>query len=495
MKDDCEDTDDDSKASSEDQNDTKISLENDWDRPKLPIYKIDNTILPPLPLITFKGLGFRSNGVMTINGDEIKAIANNLSPNKRSGDCLQDLLHIRKLIMWFTARSHKEAVIRQHRSRYKAGLSQTDDILLREIPVYKNASFDGEKGPPSGIIQTPQLSESDLILNADAFVIEVRKSNLTFDSNFESGNLFKAVRVTGRENINVEDKLHHSEFEPGKVDQEYDLTLRNDLNTDGNIQWYYFSASTAINEKIFDDPPKKVVYPLKVRFNIVNMQKKDALYNYGMKPATFSSSNTRDDWRHRGEDICYFKQCQSSTEDIDNNDESRKKKRQNYVLTFTYTFLGPVTTYFAHMFPYTFSDLKRYLSSLEENDRILKIMTRKELCLTLAGNVCEVVTITSKCTEVGTKDLKPAIIISSRIHPGETNASYMIHGVIDFLVSEHPEAIVLRDTFVFQIVPMLNPDGVVHGNYRCSLIGTDLNRRYIYIYEYMYIFIYIYIYI
>lgn len=24
---------------------------------------------------------------------------------------------------------------------------------------------------------------------------------------------------------------------------------------------------------------------------------------------------------------------------------------------------------------------------------------------------------------------------------------------------------------------MLNPDGVIHGNYRTSLIGVDLNRR------------------
>ena len=24
---------------------------------------------------------------------------------------------------------------------------------------------------------------------------------------------------------------------------------------------------------------------------------------------------------------------------------------------------------------------------------------------------------------------------------------------------------------------MLNPDGVIHGNYRCSLSGKDLNRR------------------
>lgn len=36
----------------------------------------------------------------------------------------------------------------------------------------------------------------------------------------------------------------------------------------------------------------------------------------------------------------------------------------------------------------------------------------------------------------------------------------------------------LRDTFVFKIVPMLNPDGVIVGNYRCSLTGRDLNRNY-----------------
>lgn len=39
-------------------------------------------------------------------------------------------------------------------------------------------------------------------------------------------------------------------------------------------------------------------------------------------------------------------------------------------------------------------------------------------------------------------------------------------GVIDFLVSQHPIAQVLRDHVVFKIVPMLNPDGVYLGNYR-----------------------------
>jgi murein tripeptide amidase MpaA len=24
---------------------------------------------------------------------------------------------------------------------------------------------------------------------------------------------------------------------------------------------------------------------------------------------------------------------------------------------------------------------------------------------------------------------------------------------------------------------MINPDGVIHGNYRCSIVGNDLNRK------------------
>lgn len=53
----------------------------------------------------------------------------------------------------------------------------------------------------------------------------------------------------------------------------------------------------------------------------------------------------------------------------------------------------------------------------------------------------------------------------------------MMKGVIDYLVSNTPEARALRDHFVFKIIPILNPDGVINGNYRCSLCGQDLNRR------------------
>lgn len=66
---------------------------------------------------------------------------------------------------------------------------------------------------------------------------------------------------------------------------------------------------------------------------------------------------------------------------------------------------------------------------------------------------------------------------ASRVHPGETNASWMMKGVLDFLQSDSRQARALRDKFVFKIVPMLNPDGVIVGNYRCSLAGGDLNRQ------------------
>ena len=36
----------------------------------------------------------------------------------------------------------------------------------------------------------------------------------------------------------------------------------------------------------------------------------------------------------------------------------------------------------------------------------------------------------------------------------------------------------MRKMFVFYIIPMLNPDGVIVGNYRTSFSGKDLNRQF-----------------
>jgi hypothetical protein len=75
--------------------------------------------------------------------------------------------------------------------------------------------------------------------------------------------------------------------------------------------------------------------------------------------------------------------------------------------------------------------------------------------------------------------IRRAIILTSRVHPGESNASFMMEGTLEYLVSEEEGARYLRDNFVFKIIPMLNPDGVINGNTRCNLAGVDLNRQWI----------------
>uniref|UniRef100_A0A8C0KPB0 Peptidase M14 domain-containing protein n=1 Tax=Canis lupus dingo TaxID=286419 RepID=A0A8C0KPB0_CANLU len=74
---------------------------------------------------------------------------------------------------------------------------------------------------------------------------------------------------------------------------------------------------------------------------------------------------------------------------------------------------------------------------------------------------------------------KKVVFITGRVHPGETPSSFVCQGIIDFLISQHPIAHVLREHLVFKIAPMLNPDGVYLGNYRCSLMGFDLNRHWL----------------
>lgn len=87
------------------------------------------------------------------------------------------------------------------------------------------------------------------------------------------------------------------------------------------------------------------------------------------------------------------------------------------------------------------------------------------------------ITITNKSSNINWDgSMRKGVIITSRIHPGETGASWIVSGILKYLTSDSEEAWLLRDEFVFKIVPMLNPDGVIHGNYRTSLSGADLNR-------------------
>jgi len=62
------------------------------------------------------------------------------------------------------------------------------------------------------------------------------------------------------------------------------------------------------------------------------------------------------------------------------------------------------------------------------------------LCKSLAGNDVEMLIITNFTSIPEEIAVRKAIILTSRVHPGESNASYMIKGVIDYLISEDENA-------------------------------------------------------
>ena len=72
---------------------------------------------------------------------------------------------------------------------------------------------------------------------------------------------------------------------------------------------------------------------------------------------------------------------------------------------------------------------------------------------------------------------RKGVILSARVHPGEVSSSFIMEGILNFLISNEREALKLRKLFVFKIVPMLNADGVIVGNSRSGINGLDYNRQ------------------
>ena len=100
-----------------------------------------------------------------------------------------------------------------------------------------------------------------------------------------------------------------------------------------------------------------------VKFNFLNLSKNDSLYNEGMKILAFSSQMNKDSglgWHRVGTDISYYQ----------NNYKKENMRFTRYYYTFTFTYEFQTTNdqiYFAHCFPYTYSDLQDDLSRIERD--------------------------------------------------------------------------------------------------------------------------------
>lgn len=68
------------------------------------------------------------------------------------------------------------------------------------------------------------------------------------------------------------------------------------------------------------------------------------------------------------------------------------------------------------------------------------------------------------------------LVITGRQHPPELTGAFALRDFTGRLMEDDPLAARFRAEYGLLIVPMLNPDGVAHGNWRHDTAGTDLNR-------------------
>ncbi|NXV03608.1 CBPC2 carboxypeptidase, partial [Cettia cetti] len=304
-------------------------------------------------------------------------------------------------------------------ARYALGEEQ-GTVVYHSRPALQGSCFIGARiGGAPGPLSSPA-----------APLEGPQDTTLLFESRFESGNLQKAIKVGP---------------------YEYVLMLRPDLYTAKYTQWFYFRVQNTRQEPLY-------------RFTIANMAKPKSLYGQGLRPLLYSQQDAQSrgiGWRRVGTDVCY----------------SRGSAGEPPLFRLSWTVRFPHdgdTCFFAACYPYTYSDLQRYLRALAADPARSRYCAVRALCRSLAGNTVHLLTITGPGGTAG----KRAVVASARAHPGESGGSWAMRGFLDFLLSAHADARLLRRLFVFKVVPMLNPDGVVVGNSRCSLAGRDPNRAY-----------------
>ncbi|XP_024860179.1 cytosolic carboxypeptidase-like protein 5 isoform X2 [Kryptolebias marmoratus] len=317
--------------------------------------------------------------------------------------------------------------------------------------------------------------------------MEARFGNIVFSSKFDSGNLARVEKVEKGSSSPPSDTASGGSSTSGShltPDYEFNVWTQPDCagteHENGNRSWFYFSVRGALPGKL-------------LKINVMNMNNQRKLYSQGMAPLVRTLPG-----KTRWERI----RDRPTTKIVDNQ----------FILTFTHRLLEVrgATAYFSFCFPFSYAECQEMLQQLDESyPNAVQLSPssapgtvyyhRELLCHSLDGNRVDLLTVTN-CS--GMQDEREArlpklfsdtntprphrfsgkrvFFLSSRVHPGETPSSFVFNGFLNFILRrDDPRAHMLRNMFVFKLIPMLNPDGVVRGHYRTDSRGVNLNRQYL----------------
>ncbi|XP_056267126.1 cytosolic carboxypeptidase-like protein 5 isoform X2 [Pseudoliparis swirei] len=309
--------------------------------------------------------------------------------------------------------------------------------------------------------------------------------NIVFSSKFDSGNLARVEKV---EKSSCSPPEAPSGGAPSgshlTPDYEFNVWTQPDCggteHENGNRSWFHFSVRGAAGGKV-------------LKINVMNMNNQRKLYSQGMAPLVRTSPG-KSRWERVRE--------RPAAEIVDNQ----------FILSFSHRLLEArgVTTYFSFCFPFSYRECQEMMQQLDQSQPDAAELSpssapdgvyylRELLCRSLEGNRVDLLTVSS-CSgmleerEPRLPELFPdanaprprrfsgkrVFFLSSRVHPGETPASFVFNGFLSFVLRrDDPRAQALRKMFVFKLIPMLNPDGVVRGHYRTDSRGVNLNRQYL----------------
>ncbi|GAB1609788.1 cytosolic carboxypeptidase-like protein 5 isoform X1 [Argonauta hians] len=311
--------------------------------------------------------------------------------------------------------------------------------------------------------------------------MEVSVGGLLFTSNFDSGNLGKVERV--RRELQSVPIGYGNRLEP---DFEFNVWTKPDCSNtvyeNGNRSWFYFGVAGAMAGQV-------------IKINIMNMNRQGKLYSQGYCPVIYTVPGS-EKWERLQEKPTF--------DTVDGQ----------FILSFCHRFtkMKGTTTYFAFAYPFSYFESQNCISELEKRFSYCKNISsvekmsentvyfyRELLCYSLDKLEVNLLTISSfhniideeephfdpKLFPIKTQPRckkfkgKRVFVVTSRVHPGETPSSFVFNGFLNFILRhDDPRSIQLRKQFVFKLIPILNPDGVMKGHYRTDTRGVNLNRVY-----------------
>ena len=399
--------------------------------------------------VDLKSILTRENKVLhqRVEGNH-KKLFNNAPRNSESAAELKDfseqLFKMDICLGWKPRLGIKNPFPLVYPDRFSATLrSQKGNIYKGARPVHSydlHSCFSSE--------QTYQVGQEDFRKFRDAnakglihhvqSVSEQEQDPLAFDSYFECGNCDVVKRMKTGNSC-------------------YEIYLKPDTGTKGHAQWFYFSVYATSRQS--------------ATFQIRNMSKAQSIFGKGGRPF-FSKDNVN--WRMIDGESYYFPSAFTPEEDV-----RPKRYRSLNTLQFSYSFDQGDRVYFSYCPPYTISHLQASLRQFKADKLVNGLIREEIICHSLTGLGVPLIRSSDYDNKKGHNDGKPIIFVIARAHPGESCGSHMMQGFLKSLFSSSEISKSLRECFEFFVVPMMNPDGVLVGNFRTDLIGDDLNRQYV----------------